>query len=67
MTLNRIKTTAAGIWVFGMGVAGVLIDVTSSSSWLALAGCAIVPPLVMLRYWNHPEQTMSQSIQRALR
>ena len=67
MTLKNIKATTAALWVFAMGVAALVADVTSFSSWLVLAGCAIVPPFVMMRYWNSRDQTMSESIQQVLR
>ena len=67
MTLKTIKATIAALWVFAMGTAALVANVTSFSSWLVLVGCAIVPPIVMMRYWNRPEQSMSQSIQQVLR
>ena len=67
MALKTIKSTIAALWVFAMGAAALVADVTSFSSWLVLAGCAIVPPFVMMRYWNPPDQTLSQSIQQNLR
>jgi hypothetical protein len=67
MTLKNIKAMTAALWVFAMGTAALVADVTSFSSWLVLAGCAIVPPFVMMRYWNSPDQTVSESIQQVLR
>ena len=49
---------------FIIGIAG---KVDSLSSWSLLAGVAIVPLLVMMWRWNAPRQTMSESIQEALR
>jgi hypothetical protein len=67
MTLKNIKAIVAAAWVLAVGAAGLLAGVTSLSGWLALAGLAIVPPLVMMRFWQQPDQTMSQSIQEAFR
>jgi hypothetical protein len=67
MTLKNIKATTAALWVFAMGAVALLADVTSFSSWVVLAGCAIVPPFVMMRYWNPADKTMSESIQQVLR
>ena len=67
MTVKNFKATTAALWIFAMGVAALLADVASFSSWLVLAGCAIVPPFVMMRYWNPSDQTMSRSIQQVLR
>ena len=66
MNLKTIKATIAVGWVGVLVATGLIADVTSSS-WLALAACAIVPPFVMMRYWNHPDETTSQSIQQILR
>ena len=67
MTLQNMKFTAAAAWVLAIAAAGLLASVSSVSWWLALAGLAIVPPLVMMRFWNQSDQTMSQSIQEVLR
>jgi hypothetical protein len=49
---------------FIIGIAGSL---NSLSSWAIPTGAAVVPPLVMMWRWNDPHQTMSESIQEALR
>jgi Na+(H+)/acetate symporter ActP len=67
MTLQHIKVMTIVAWVLAIGAAGLLAGVTSSSGWFALAALAIVPPLVAMRFWKRPDQTMSQSIQEALR
>jgi hypothetical protein len=67
MTLKNIKSSVAAGWVVAVGAAGFVAGVTSSSGWLALAGLAVVPPIVMMRFWQQPDQTMSESIQDALR
>jgi hypothetical protein len=67
MTLQTLKVSTAAAWVLAIASAGLLASVTSFSLWLALAGLAIVPPLVMMRFWSQPDQTMSQSIQEILR
>lgn len=67
MTLPQIKVLAVAAWVLVIGAVALLVGVTSTSGWLALAALAIVPPLVAMRFWKRPDQTMSQSIQEALR
>ena len=67
MTLQYIKVMSVAAWVLAIGAAGLLAGITSSSGWLALAALAIVPPIVAMRFWKRPDQTMSQSIQEALR
>ena len=66
MTLKNIKGATVALWVCAVIAFGLVADVTASS-WFILAVCAFVPSLVMMRYWNHPTATMSQSIQRELR
>ena len=67
MTLQQIKVLTVTAWVLAIGAAGLLAGIASSSGWLALAALAIVPPIVAMRFWKRPDQTMSQSIQEALR
>jgi hypothetical protein len=65
--MNYIKATAAALWVLAIGAAGLVADATWPRDWMVFVGCAIVPPIIMMRYWNHPDQTMSESIQQVLR
>jgi hypothetical protein len=67
MKVDNIKAAAAALWVSGVGAAGLLVDVTSPSSWIVLVGCAGVPLLIMARYWNYRDQTMSESTQQVVR
>jgi len=67
MSPKHIKLTLAGLWAVALGGLGLVADVTSSSGWLMLASTAVVPPLVMMRYWNHPHQTLAQRIEQDLR
>ena len=67
MTLPQIKVLAVTAWVLAIGAVALLVGVTSTSAWLATGALAIVPPLVAMRFWKRPDQTMSQSIQEALR
>lgn len=67
MSLPYLKATCAAAWVSTMGAAGLLGVIPLPAGWIALAAFAILPPLVMLRYWQDPPQTISQSIQEAIR
>ena len=67
MQLLSIKPIIATFWVSAAFVIGIAAKVDSLASWTALAGVALVPPLVMMWRWNDPRQTMSESIQEALR
>jgi hypothetical protein len=67
MHLVSIKAITAMLWVSVVSIAGIAANVNSFSSWTVLAGVAVLPPLVMMRRWNDPGQSMSQTIQEALR
>ena len=67
MQLVSIKAIFAMLWVSAVSIAGIAENLNSISSWTVLAGVAVLPPLVMMRRWNDPRLTMSQSIQEALR
>jgi Flp pilus assembly protein TadB len=61
-----IKAVMATLWVLAVTIAGIAGNVNSLLLWTVLAAVAILPPVVM-RWWNEPRQSMSQSIQEALR
>lgn len=67
MQLVSIKTILAMLWVSTVVIVGLVAHSNSVSSWTFLAGVAVVPPLVMMWRWNDPHQTMSETIQEALR
>jgi hypothetical protein len=67
MQLLSIKLVIAALWVSAMFIIGIAGNLDSFSSWAVLTGVAVVPPLVMMWRWNYPRQTMSESIQEALR
>ena len=50
-----------------MSVVGIAGKLNSVTSWIVLAVVAVVPPVVVMWRWNDPRQTMSESIQEALR
>ncbi len=50
-----------------MLIAGLAGHVQSLSGWTALVALAIFPPLVVTWRWHAPGQSMSESIQKALR
>jgi hypothetical protein len=67
MQLESIKAVFAMLWVSAVCMAGIAGNVNSTSSWTVLTAVAVLPPLVMMRLWNDPRQTISQSIQQVLR
>jgi hypothetical protein len=67
MQLLSIKPVIAILWVSATFIIGIAGNLDSFSSWAVLTGVAVVPPLVMMWRWDDPHQTMSESIQEALR
>ena len=67
MQLDSIKATVTAVWVSAVCTAGLAGNLRSLPGWAVLAGLAVLPPLVMMWRWNDPRQTMSETIQEALR
>ena len=67
MQLVSIKPVMAMLWVLAAFIIGIAGRVNSLSSWAVLTAVAFVPPIVMMWRWNDRRQTMSESIQEALR
>jgi len=67
--MNRvsIKAVIAMLWVVAVTIAGIVAHVNSLLLWTVLAAVALLPPVVIMRWWREPRQSMSQSIQEALR
>lgn len=67
MQLVSITLIIVMLCVSATLIIGIAGSVDSFSSWTLLAGLALVPPLILMWRWNDPRQTMSESIQEALR
>ena len=67
MQLESILAIVATLWVSTVGAVAIVGNFQSLLGWTVLFGVAVVPPLVMMWRWNHPVQTMSESIQAARR
>ena len=67
MQLEYMKLTLAAGWMSAVCVAGLAAGLNSLANWTVLAGVAVLPSLAMMRHWNHPGQTLSESIQEARR
>jgi hypothetical protein len=64
MTLQHIKMIVSGVWMLTALIIAIVTDV----SWLAgivIAALGVLPPLVLLLWWNEPAQTLSESIRQA--
>ena len=66
MKLQYKKAICAAAWVCIVCSVGLLVQLTSRTAWIVIAALAVLPPLVMMRYWNDPPQSMSESIREVL-
>lgn len=62
-----VNATIAALSLITAGAFGLLAPVTTPSGWFILAAVATAPPLVFMHYLKRPTQTISQSIQEAIR
>lgn len=62
-----LKQVIACGWILLISALGVLYPVVTMSGWIALVGVGLLPPVLLLRAWKRPSQTMSEEIQQALR
>jgi hypothetical protein len=67
MQLRQTKAIAAGGWILATIIIGLVANVTSMSSWAVVALVGLIPPVTLWRFWNVPDQSMSESIRKALR
>jgi uncharacterized membrane protein YedE/YeeE len=61
---SKASLRCSGSW---LTIAGILGNVNSLLFWTVFAAVALVLPVVVMRWWSEPRQSMSQSIQEALR
>jgi hypothetical protein len=67
MQTDYIKAAVITAWVLSVGTVGLVFDVTSIAGWAGLAVMSAVPPAVMLRLWQAPVPSMSETIRDVLR
>jgi hypothetical protein len=65
MQLEQVKLTFAASWLSVVCAAGLVGGLTSLRSWAVLIGVSLLPSVVMMRHWNHPGRSLSESIQEA--
>ena len=61
------KTQLFVAWAIVVCLAAFAIGINSVSNWIIVASVAVVPPLVVRRFWRDPDQTISESIRDARR
>ena len=67
MVSETTKTLLLLAWSIAVVLVAIAIGTTSVRNWLVVTSIAIVPPLVVRRFWHAPEQTISESIDEARR
>jgi hypothetical protein len=67
MPLEYVKKGIAGAWIVGLAVAAAFLGLSTILGWTVLVVLGLLPPLVMMRMWNPPSQTTSESIRNVLR
>jgi hypothetical protein len=65
MFSDNTKTLLFVACVMAVSVAAIAIGITSVPNWIVVTCIALVPPLVALRFWRAPEQTIAESIHDA--
>ncbi len=67
MNLELRKRMIAALWFVAAVMVALAFNVGSLAAWGVVAAVAIAPPLVLLRLWKHPAETISQTIHAARR
>ena len=67
MQLPYTKVAVAAAWILTACVIAVITAPSSAGAAALLVSIALLPPMLMLRGWNGPPQTLSESIQEARR
>jgi predicted MFS family arabinose efflux permease len=67
MSSDNSKMLLFVAWAIAVCLAAFAFGITSVSNWIAVVLVAVVPPVVVRRFWHAPEQTISESINEARR
>ncbi len=67
MQTDQVKAALIGTWILVVGVLAYISDPTSLVGWSVLAAVAVTPPVIMMRLWREPAQSVSESIREAIR
>ncbi len=67
MELQHYKAALATVWVLAACTLGIAAGVASLPALALLVVVGLLPPLVMLRLWTDPPQTIAESIHKARR
>ena len=64
---QHYKAGLATVWVLAACTLGIAIGVASMPALAALSVIALLPPLIMLRLWNDPPQSISERVREVRR
>jgi hypothetical protein len=67
MHTDHVKAALIGAWILAVGVLGYILGTTSLAGWTVLAVVSVIPPVVIMRLWRAPSQSMSESIREVIR
>ena len=67
MSRNHTKTAVVAGWVLGLGTIAWSTTLASSGGWTLLLVWGLLLPLLLVRLRKQQEQTLSESLQEALR
>ncbi len=62
-----MKAAVAVAWVLTWSALAVLLNTGSTSNWILLIGAGALPPLMLLKMWHEPPQTLSERIREAVK
>jgi hypothetical protein len=67
MLSDNNKTLLLAGWAVVVCLAALALGTDSVRNWMVVASVAVVPPLVVRRFWRVPDQSISESIHNARR
>jgi ABC-type nickel/cobalt efflux system permease component RcnA len=67
MAFAYVREGVAVVWVLTLFMVGLAIGITSVSGWMTLTAVALISLVILQRLWRAPEQTLSESINKARR
>ena len=67
MNLKNVKLIVVAAYILTVAVGAVASGVTSGAGLIVFTAVALLPSGALLTLWNHPSQTMSETIQASRR
>ena len=67
MTLKNVKLIVVAAYILTVAAGAVASGVTSGAGLIVFTAVALLPAGALLTLWNHPTQSLSETIQAARR